>query len=67
MAESETGEPRRLPLRMEYRHTRLVDFNYILAHQTTSLEVRSTGLGEYGLYVHKPLRNQGRFGSGRAV
>lgn len=46
-------------LRMQYVATKLVDFDAIYSRNVSSSEVRNTG---YTL-LHKPLANQGRFGS----
>lgn len=46
-------------LRMQYVPTKLVDFQYILEHTVLSSEVRNT----FYTLPHKPLANQGRFGS----
>jgi hypothetical protein len=47
--------------RMKYVETELVDFDEMLAKTVISNEVRSTG----NVYTHKPLKNQGRFASGK--
>lgn len=46
-------------LRMQYVPTKLVDFGYILEHTVPSSEVRNI----FYTLPHKPLTNQGRFGS----
>jgi hypothetical protein len=60
---TESGKRR---LALPYERTVLVDFDRLMevTRYSGSCEVRSTG-GEYGVYPHKPLRNQGRFGTCR--
>jgi hypothetical protein len=52
------AEENKKGLRMEYIPTVLTDINF--EDVRACPEVRSSGIS---LYVHKPYRNQGRFGS----
>jgi len=50
------------PLRMPYQQTKLVPFDQLLARTHGGChEVRSTGVSD--VYGHKPMANQGRFGT----